>query len=104
MRRSVVGVVSASGRRNRSRHSSICSPVRLTLVKARMRGEFQSERHPSTMERHPSATERQNACQLFVGWDEEDVDETRGLPSMTYPPACRDMAMIAMSSAPAYAE
>src|SRR5512146_2771821 len=92
MRRSVVGVVSASGRRNRSRHSSICSPMTLRLVTARMRGEFQKERHPS-------ATERQNACQLFVG--KEDEDETLELSSMTYPPACRD---IAMSGSAMYAE
>src|SRR6185312_6198732 len=84
MRRSVVGVVSASGRRNRSRHSMACSPITLTLVKARIRGELQKARHPSV-------TERQNVCQLFVGRDGED--ETRGLPSMTHPPACRDCRM-----------
>jgi hypothetical protein len=59
-----------------------------------MRGEFQRERHPS-------ATERQNACQLFEGKDEEDEDEALELSSMTYPPACRD---IAMSGSATYAE
>ena len=58
-------MVSASGRRSFSRHSMRCSPIMLTLVNVRMRGESHNERQPF-------AKALQNERQLFVGSEAEE--------------------------------